>query len=390
VTKIIHILEWRIIIMSGFIRPRGKSFQVIIDVGKDVNGKRIRQVQTFKTKPEAEKALLDMKYNLANNNFVKPDTMTFGEFLKHWFDNYVKNRCEITTQQEYKRIIDKYVSPYLGDIALQKLQPLHIQQYYQYLMQEKKLSPNTVYRHHANIRKSLDYAMKQQFVLRNVADAVELPKKKNYESEYYSINNLLKLRELLKDHELEIPINLAIYLGLRRSEIAGLKWEHINLQERIVEIKESVVRLDKGNIVKSPKTKGSKRSIYIPDDLLSLLINHKNKQDEYRNLFGREYVNSNYVCTKINGQQFRPEKISAGFKKLIEHNNLQHIRLHDLRHTFATLLHQSGVPIKNISETLGHSDITTTLKIYTQFMDEHKKDVTMTMNNILKNKKEGD
>jgi integrase len=370
--------------MGGFIRQRGNSFQVIIDAGKDAEGNRIRQVQSFKTKPEAEKALVDMQYNINNNNFVKPDTMTFKDFLKHWFNNYVKNKCEVTTQQEYKRIIDKHVSPYLGDIQLQKLQPLHIQQYYQYLMREKKLSPNTVYRHHANIRKALDYGLKQQFVIRNVADAVELPSKKEFEGNYYNVNQLLTMQELLKEHELEIPINLAIYLGLRREEIAGLKWEHINFETHMIEIKEVRVRLDKGNVTKKPKTKGSKRTIYIPDELYELLKKHQEKQKEYETLFGDNYVKSKYICTKINGQPFRPEKISAGFKLFLEKNKLPHIRLHDLRHTFATILHQNGVPIKNISETLGHSDITTTLKIYTQFMDEYKKDATETINNILK------
>lgn len=374
--------------MAGFIRRRGSSYQIILEYGKDAQGKRIRKAVTAKTEKEAEKILIEHNYNMQNNNFVKPNTMTYKEFLTFWFDSYVKRNCEKTTQGEYKRIIDKYLSPKLGDIKLQELQPFHIQKYYEWLMAEKKLSPNTIYRHHANIRKSLDFALKQQFITRNTADAVELPKKKDFEGSFYTIEQIQNLQKLLKNNELEIPINLAIYLGLRRGEIAGLKWKSIDLINRSIEIKEVRVRLDKTIITKKPKTKGSLRTLYIPDDLLILLTNHKQKQEQLKKDIGKEYKGGDYVCTKSNGIIFRPEKISMAFRNFIEKNNFPHIRLHDLRHSFATILYQNGVPIKNISETLGHSDITTTLKIYAHLMENSKKDSVNKMNDILKPKKE--
>lgn len=380
--------------MAGFIRKRGKSYQVILEYGKDAEGNRIRKAITVKTSKEANAILTEHEHNMQNNNYVLPTSMTYAEFLTYWFDNYVKKNCEETTQIGYKHIVEKYLKPKLGIHKLQELQPIHIQKYYKYLMDEVGFSPNTVYRHHANIRKSLDFALKQQFVMRNVADAVELPKRKEFEGSYYTIEQLQHLQELLKGHELEIPINLAIYLGLRRGEIAGLKWKFVNMESHTVEIKEVRVRMSKETITKKPKTKSSIRTLHIPDDLYSLLESHKAKQEQLKKDMGKDYRGGDYVCTKNNGVVFRPEKISMAFKKFLEENNnpekndLPHIRLHDLRHGFATLLYKNGVPIKNISEALGHSDITTTLKVYTHLMDDSRKETIDKMNDMLKQKPE--
>lgn len=380
--------------MAGFIRKRGKSYQVILEYGKDAEGNRIRKAITVKTSKEADAILTEHEHNMQNNNYVLPTSMTYAEFLTYWFDNYVKKNCEETTQIGYKHIVEKYLKPKLGIHKLQELQPIHIQKYYKYLMDEVGFSPNTVYRHHANIRKSLDFALKQQFVMRNVADAVELPKRKEFEGSYYTIEQLQHLQELIKGHELEVPISLAIYLGLRREEIAGLKWKYVDMNARTIEIKEVRVRMSKETITKKPKTKGSIRTLYIPDDLYTLLKAHKAKQEQLKKDMGKDYQGGDYVCTKENGVVFRPEKISMAFKKFLEENNnpekndLPHIRLHDLRHSFATLLYQNGVPIKNISDALGHSDITTTLKVYAHIMDDSRKETIDKMNDMLKQKPE--
>lgn len=373
------------------IKKRGSSWQVILELGRDAEGKKIRKTVTCKTQQEAEAIETEYKYKRQTNNIAIPSKMTMEELLTLWLENYVENRCEETTRQEYERIIKNKMVPKLGNILVQKLEPTHIQNYYKYLMKELKLSPNTVYRHHANLRKALDYALKQQIVTRNVADAVELPKRKKFEGSFYTVEELLKLQEVIKNHELEVPINLAIFLGLRREEIAGLKWKYIDLENHTLQIKEVRVRVNKGNMVKEPKTKGSNRTLYIPTSLYELLVKYKEKQEEYNKLFGKEYKNTeNYVCVKIDGRPFRPEKISAGFTKILKDNKLPHVRLHDLRHTFATLLNESGANIKEISEALGHSDITTTLKIYTHMMDKTNKSAVNKMENILNKKKDNE
>lgn len=172
--------------MAGSIQKIGNKFRITLELGVDHNGKRNRQYLTATSESEAKKLLNEHSYNQQRNLLVQSSNMLLSEFLIHWLDNYVKYNCEETTKYGYDNIIHNHIIPYLGGIELQKLQPFNIQQYYKYLMDEKKLSPNTVHKHHANLRKCLDYALKQQFVYRNVADAVSLPKKKKFTGKTYT------------------------------------------------------------------------------------------------------------------------------------------------------------------------------------------------------------
>jgi len=160
--------------MGGAIKKRGKSWQVMIEVGRDAYGRRIRKSFTARTREEAEIILTENKHKIMVGDFVEPSRMTFAEFLRHWMEHYVETNCEATTRSGYEKVIKKHVIPYLGAIPLQKLSPMHIQQYYKHLMDVKRLSPNTVRRQHSTIRKSLDYAFKMQLINKNPADRVSL------------------------------------------------------------------------------------------------------------------------------------------------------------------------------------------------------------------------
>ncbi|WP_233281093.1 site-specific integrase [Paenibacillus algicola] len=294
-------------------------------------------------------------------------------------DNYVKYNCEETTMYSYKNIIYKHVIPYLGTFELQKLQPVFIQQYYKHLMDDKGLSPNTAHKHHACIRKSLDYALKQQFVHRNVSDdAVTLPKKEKFTGQsYYTKEQLNTLLEMVKDTRLEFPIYSAGYLGLRREEIVGLRWQYVDLAKRLIHIEEVRTSAGSQEVVKTPKTEKSRRVLFITEELLEVLLKVKSKQDNHKRILGENYMDSGYVFTHDNGKPYRVNYITKAFKDFLEKNNLPKIRLHDLRHTFASILYEAGVDLKAISEALGHSDLGTTNKIYTHRFDKtHKKTVT--------------
>lgn len=373
--------------MAGSIRKRGNKYQVIIELGKDANGKRLRRYFTADNETDAKKILTENEYQLQRNSYILPSTITFEQLLNRFFNNYVVNNCEITTQQSYRKNLDKYIIPQLGKIKLQELTPFHIENYYSYLIKEVHLSPNTVYRHHAIIHKALDYAVRLKLVSTNVSDAVELPKKKAFESRIYTLEELQKLIYYLENSDIKTPVSLAIYLGLRREEIIGLKWSNVDLENRIISIKEVQTIFDKGLITKKPKTSTSNRSLYISDDLFKILVEQKQKQEEYKEQLKSKYFKSDYVCTQNNGKPFRPEQLSKLFSIFLKKYNLPHIRLHDLRHSFASLLYYNNVPINDISKTLGHSDITTTLKIYTHTFDNIQKNTIMTMNNLIKGEK---
>lgn len=372
---------------SVYIRKRDKSYQVVVDMGKDNNGKDIRKYISCKTKKEAEKIKVKEEYNLTTKNYVNPSDMTFGEFYKFWLNDYVKHNCAKTTAITYNQIAEMYIIPELGNIPLQDLSSFHIQRYYSKLIDVYGLSPNTVYKHHANIKRSLSYAKTHSLVLKNVTDSIELPKREEFNNNIYNIEQIQELLKVIKGTDIEVHVSLAVYLGLRRSEIAGLKWEYVDLKNRIIKIREVMVRTGNSIIIKKPKSDASKRDLYIPDELYELLTHHKKEQKKNKEKYGKDYHNSGYVCVYENGKPFSPDKISAKFSRLLKRNNLPHIRLHDLRHSFVTLLIKNGakhnISIKDISKAAGHSDITTTLKIYAHVLDDDSRDTIKTMSNII-------
>lgn len=369
--------------MAGSIKKIGKKFRVTLELGTDVNGKRLRKYITASSEDEAKKLLTEFEYNQQRNLLALQSDMLLSEFLDYWMNNYVKYNCEETTAYGYKNINYNHLCPYLGQIQLQKLQTVQIQQYYKHLMDEKGLSPNTIYRHHAVLRKALDYALKLQFVYRNVADAVTLPKRKKFTGKSYTKKELNVLLELVKGTKLDIPVYLAGYLGLRRAEITGLKWKHVDLERRILNIEEVRTSAGKAVIVKAPKTEKSKRSLHIVDELYDLFIEEMDRQEDLNSLLGHEYHNSGYVFVRNDGKPYRINSVTEQFKTFLEKNNLPSIRLHDLRHTFSSILYNEGVDLKAISEALGHSDIGTTNRIYTHLFDKTHKSTVAVMSSAL-------
>ncbi len=240
--------------MAGSIQKVGAKFRVTLELGTDNNGKRVRKYLTASSESEAKKLLNEFEYNQQRNLLVQSSSMLLSEFLNHWMENYVKYNCEETTVYGYRNIL-RHVDSCIGRIELQKLQSMHIQQYYKHLLDEKGLSPNTVHRHHAVLRKAIDFALKQQLVYRNVADAVSLPRKKKFTGKTYTREQLNILLDRVKETKLELPVYLAGYLGLRREEITGLKWGCIDFEERILYVRE--VRTSAGDkvVVKTPKNR---------------------------------------------------------------------------------------------------------------------------------------
>lgn len=362
----------------------GSKFRITFEYDRDADGNRVRTYKTVATEPEAKRLVTEFNYNQQKNLLVGPNSFNMKEFLEHWMEHSVKYNCEESTIYGYENIINKHVIPYLGAIELQKLQSIHLQKYYKHLMDEKKLSSNTVRKHHANIRKALDYALKNQFVSRNVADAVELPKKKEYIGTAYNQAQLREMLSKVTNTPIELPVHLAAYLGLRREEIVGLRWDNVDLENRILYVSEVRLHVGKEDIVKAPKTSKSRRSLSIPDVLHVMLIKHKQRQEELKEMLGPEYINSGYVYVHDNGKPYRVNSITEQFGRFLDKNKLPKIRLHDLRHTFASLLNDAGVNLKSISEALSHSDIGTTSKIYTHLFDKTHKDTIGVISDLLK------
>lgn len=226
--------------------------------------------------------------------------------------------------------------------------------------------------------------MNQQYVYQNVTDKVVQPKKENKEGEIYTLDEVKTLLQTVKGTKMEVPVYLAICLGLRREEITGLRWENVDLENRVLRIVEvRTAAGDNNNIIKEPKTKNSKRTLYIVDEVYDVLVAQKEWQAKQKELLGKLYHDSGYVFVRDDGKPYRVNSVSEHFSDFLKKHGLRKIRLHDLRHTFASVMYAAGVDLKAISEMIGHSDISTTSRIYTHLFDITHKEKLSVMSKIL-------
>lgn len=239
-------------------------------------------------------------------------------------------------------------------------------------MLDSGLSPTTVIRRHANVRKCLQYAFQIGMIKSNPADRVEKPRKVKYKATIYNREELDMLFKAVKGDPLELAVILGAFYGLRRSEVVGLKWDAIDFERKTISIRHTVIQFTMGGASQtiykdSTKTKSSCRTLPLVPPFELLLRYLKTQQEQNRKLCGRCYCEDylDYIYVDAMGQLIKPNYITQHFEILLKKNNLKKIRFHDLRHSCASLLYANGVGLKDIQEWLGHSDIATTSNIYT-------------------------
>ncbi len=344
------------------------KYRVCFDFGKSNQGKRVRKYQIFDSKKEAEQAFNKHKVKMDEGIFVLPKNITFSEWLDYWLEHVIKQRVEGTTLYGYQGIIDRYLKEYLGSAKLQKLRSKDIQEYYSMLINEKKLSPNTVIKHHNLLTHTFKTAEKYEYINRNLMNAVEPPKKVKAEAKFYSTEQLGQLMSAVEGDRLEFIVKMCAYLGIRRGELCGLRWQDLDFEKRIIYIDNTRTSAGSAIIEKDTKTVSSNRKLHMPETLYQLLKKEQERQQRNKDFLGDAYHNSEYVCVMDDGKPYRPNYISDLFKDLLQKNNLPKIVLHELRNTFASLSNDANIPEFNIGKALGHAQPSTTKKIYTQRM----------------------
>lgn len=373
--------------MRGHIRKRGSKWSIVVDIGKDPKtGKRKQKwFSGYKTKKEAQADLARIINEIEQNTFIIPANTTLKDYLEYWIKQRKPNLSP-TTIYGYKTIINKHIVPELGNVQLKDLNPLMITEYYNNKLET--LSGRTVLHHHRLLRKALQDAKGWQLIKLNPADHVETPKAKKYKANVLNLDEIKELLKALEGHWLEVPICLMLFLGLRRGELLALKWSDVDYDNKTISITRNLVRAgDSGNelILKDPKTEESIRTIPISDNILNLLKKQNLRQKENKLKLGAYYKDSDFIFTTENGELINPASFSARFAEFIKDNNLKNIRVHDLRHTNATLMLKSKIPAKIASQRLGHSNTSTTLDLYSHVLKDMEKETSDKIDNMIFN-----
>lgn len=354
---------------------RNRLYYVTFNYGIDVNGKRVKKTKTYDTHIAAAQALQIFEMKKARHEIVIPTELTVGMWLERWLTEVVEPNRARSTTYGYKNMIKNHIGPALGKIVLQELTPQQIQSYY-LNMRGQGLSGNTVHKHHQLLFTALDCAVRQEVLSRNPARRVEAPAKEPPKHTFYTTEQLRMLFHAVRGVPLEPAVKLAGYLGLRRSEICGLKWENVDLENGTIAICAARTTVGGVTINKGPKTNSSVRTLGIAglSDLEEMLRSMKADQEERRRLKPR-FNPEGFVLVHSNGQPYSPDYVSGWFTKFVQENGLPYLTLHGLRHSFASAANELHIPMFKISKALGHSNTSVTSQVYTHLFDDTQHEV---------------
>ena len=314
----------------------------------------------------------------------------FADYLQRWLQ-IARTTIAPTTYGSYSNLVRNPIDPWFRKkrITLRKLTACDIQSFY--VEQGKRVKPNTVIHYHAVIHRALKYAVKTDLIAVNPADKVDRPRKVGYQASYYTEEEFAALFDAVGGTLIEVPVKLAAFYGLRRSEVMGLRWDAIDFERNTIFIRHTVTgcTIDgQYQIIASDttKTRSSRRTLPLVAPVREMLLQLKEKQHQNRQIAGNSYSReyTDYICVNALGERIRPAYLSDHFSKALEQKNLRHIRFHDLRHSCASLLLAHGIMLKQIQEWLGHSDFSTTANIYAYLDAASKEKSAETMETCLR------
>lgn len=360
--------------MRGTVIKRGNSWAVVVEVGRDPNtGKRVRKWHSgYRTKRDAERARIEILSRLDHGTYVSPDRRTVGSYLEGDWLPAVKARLKASTWDSYSRNIRLHISPELGPIPLQALTATRLNEFYASLISEGRrdgnggLAPKTVRYLHGIIRKALADATRWNLLQRNVSDQADPPTIRSTapEMKTWTADELAQFLDFVSDDRLYAAWVVAATAGLRRGEVLGLRWIDIDLDASRLSVQQTLVSVAYETRFSVPKTARSRRSVSLDATTVAALRAHRKRQLEERMSWGQAYRDSGLVVTREDGTLVHPDRFTQMFDKHVKHAGLPRIRLHDLRHTHATLALAAGVHPKVVSERLGHATVAFTLDVY--------------------------
>lgn len=360
--------------MRGHIVKRYKnSYTIVLTLGRDPATGKLKQqwVSVKGTKKEAEKRLAELLHQLDTGTFMKPGKTTLAEFLERWLKDYAWPNLAPRTAEGYQSIIRWHLIPQLGNITLTQLKPEHLQKYYAERLAKGRcngkggLTPLTVRHHHMALHRALQVAVKWGLIARNSADAIDPPSFQRREMRVMNEDNIETFLEAARSTPYYALFYLALFTGMRRSELLALRWSDVDLILGQVSVSRSLHHLrDRSLVFRTPKTARGRRTIALSPSTCIVLREYKEKQETSRAMLGIPLKNDNLVFSRIDGRPLLPDTVSHAWTKLAHRHGLEGIRLHDARHTHASLMLKQGIHPKIVQKRLGHASIQTTLDTY--------------------------
>lgn len=387
---------------EGTIYKDGKRYRGQFVIGKKADGSYIRKSFYGKTKLDVTKQRDEYMASVQNGTYVEPDKITFGEWAVQWLETYKKDHVSPKYYDSIEYHLKLHLIPSLGHIRLQDLttdmiQNMYDQKYHSGNLKEGSgLSPRTIKHFHETLRMILNKAVSRNLINKNPALDCDLKyPEREAKKKYLIIEESKKIIDAINPNvRSQLFVLTTLNTGLRKGETIALTWEDVDLENSIIHVNHSItVYRNRDNdttnryivTLKEPKTVKSKRSVPITNELTGLLKKHKQNMIEENLKAGRSNKDYNFVFQTRNGTPHRQSNITRTWKKLLEKANVEYIKFHSTRHSYATRLAEKNLHPKVTQAVMGHSRISTTLDIYSHVSKEMIDATRSTISEVFKN-----
>ena len=355
-------------------------------VGHDPEtGKAIIKNVLGKTQAEVKEKLKKAIEENVGIDYGRAKTYTVGSWLEVWMENYAKIKLRPSTFKTSQGFLKNHIKPQIGSIPLADLTSLDLQRFYKHLLnggrvdrieakkKPKGLAPKTVRNIHQMICSAYNLAIEQRLVTKNPTQGCALPKVEHKEMKTLTADQLSGFFQEARDSGVYELYYLDLATGLRRGELLALQWTDLDVESKTLSITKQVNRISGELVVSPPKTRNSVRTLALPQQAVDLLIAEHQKHPRNQYLFPSPKT----------GTMYDPDAFRRTHDKILKVIGAEHIRFHDLRHTFATLSLKSGVDVKTLSCALGHYSAGFTLNTYTHATAQMKQDAADTIGGVI-------
>jgi integrase len=361
-------------------KRKGGRYQAAVYVMQP-DGTRARKFAYGKTWAECDAKRREL-LNKADQGIPVPTrSAKLADWLPYWLDHVVRPRRKLSTFDKYESHVRLYLVPMIGTKRLESLGVADVRRFLTRL--EKQTTAATAKESHRVLRSALSAACREELVTRNVASLVESPRVTARELNPWTLDETLTFLGAARKDPLYAAFVLAVTMGLRRGEIVGLRWSDVDLDKRVLYVRQQTQRR-RGELYNDDPKGRRRRAVPLPAMCVAPLRWHRMRQAATRKKAGKQWQDSAYVFTTRTGRPVEPRNVYRSFTRIAESASLRVVRLHDARHGCATLLVAAGVAPRVVMEILGHSQISITMDVYTHVVQDTQREAISHMDRLLR------
>lgn len=368
---------------EGSIRKRANGkWEARYSDGRTPDGRQIQRSVYGNTRKEVAEKLHEILYQKQIGTYVPPQNILLKDWLIQWMSNYASISVRPSTYISYEGYVHNHIIPVLGAIQLQQITPVLIQNFYNQRYESGRtdgkggLSAKTIRNLHNMLHQAFEQAKINGMILHNPTDNAVIPKQTKKEMRVLSVEEQNRLLQFIHLHRLGFAILFDLATGLRIGELCALKWSDVNFNKQTIKISRTLQRIKKsigekvsegGNtaiLEGNVKTNSGFREIPIPDNVFSMLMQHKAIQEQEKMCYAGIYQDNGYIFAMPMGTCVEPHTMRDALNYLLAAAGIEHANFHALRHTFATRAIENGVNVKTLSDILGHSQVQITMDLY--------------------------